>query len=85
MPEISRFYGIIIKMYFDDHNPPHIHIKYGEYDAIMYIQDCIIDGKIPSKVVKKVEEWVNLHNEQLLGHWELAQKGMKLEKIEPLK
>jgi len=85
MPEISRFYGIIIRMFYDDHNPPHIHIKYGEYDALMYIKGCVIEGKIPSKIVKKVEEWVNLHSEQLLKHWELAQNEKTLNRIEPLK
>jgi hypothetical protein len=85
MPEISRFYGIIIQMFFNDHNPPHFHAVYGEYKAIINIQDDIIDGFMPKRALKMIFEWMEIHKEELLKNWELTQKGNLPEKIEPLK
>lgn len=71
MPEISRFLGIIISMYFDEHNPPHFHIRYNEYRASMKIEDFnIIAGNIPAKVRGLVEEWAELHKEELQQIWD---------------
>ncbi len=71
MPEISRFLGIIISMYFDEHNPPHFHIKYNEYRASMKINDLnIIAGSVPAKVRGLVEEWAELHQDELMEMWE---------------
>ncbi|MEQ9424473.1 MAG: DUF4160 domain-containing protein [Cyclobacteriaceae bacterium] len=84
MPELSRFFGIIIYMYGHDHNPPHFHILYGEYEAIMYINTGTVEGDIPPKVTKKVKEWLKLHSQELLNAWDLAQKGESPGKIEPL-
>ncbi|MEQ8905179.1 DUF4160 domain-containing protein [Ekhidna sp.] len=84
MPEISRFFGIIIYMYGYDHNPPHFHFTYGEYKGIMYINDGVVEGKVPTKIVKKVATWLELHKEELLADWELSQKGEELFKIDPL-
>lgn len=71
MPEISRFLGIIISMYFDEHNPPHIHVQYNEYRAAMDIYDFnIIAGSLPAKVRGLVAEWMELHSEELLKMWE---------------
>jgi hypothetical protein len=62
MPEISRFLGIIIYMYFNDHNPPHFHVKYGKYRAIIDIEHLgIIDGNLPPKVLSLVIEWASIH------------------------
>ena len=67
MPEISRFPGIIISMYFNEHNPPHFHIKYNEHRASMDIRNLnIIVGSLPAKVRGPVEEWAEMHQEELL-------------------
>jgi Domain of unknown function (DUF4160) len=85
MPEICGFYGIIIQMFFMDHNPPHFHMVYGDFKAIMYIHDEIIEGFMPKRALKLVFEWVELHKSELIENWELAQKGELPNKIEPLK
>ena len=87
MPTISRFYGIVIRMYFlpSEHNPPHIHFTYGEYECSISVLDRVVDGKAPSKVIAKVNEWMDLHEAEILTLWEKAQKGEKLGRIEPLK
>jgi len=71
MPEISRFLGIIITMYFDEHNPPHFHIRYNEYRASMSIKKLnIISGSLPAKVRGLAEEWAELHHDELLKMWD---------------
>jgi len=85
MPEISRFYGIIVYLLWRDHNPPHIHFSYGEYECVYNILDGVIDGKAPAKVIAKVNEWVSLHEKELLELWEKAQRGERLYTVEPLK
>ena len=78
MPEICKFYGIIISLYWRDHNPPHIHFTYGDYECSISVLDRVVDGKAPSKVIAKVNEWMNLHEAEILTLWEKAQKGEKL-------
>lgn len=85
MPEISRFYGIIIQMFFNDHNPPHFHVTYGEYRAVITIEDGIVEGNMTSKALKLVFEWMEIHKEELLENWKLAQNGELPKNIEPLK
>ncbi|MGV1010824.1 MAG: DUF4160 domain-containing protein [Flavobacterium sp.] len=85
MPEICRFYGIIIQMFFNDHNPPHFHVVYGEYKAVININDEIVEGSMPNRALKLVFEWMDIHKLELLENWELAQKGELPKKIEPLK
>lgn len=85
MPEISRFYGIIVSLFWKDHNPPHIHFTYGEYECSISVIDRIVEGSAPAKVIAKVNEWIELHESEILTLWEKAQKGEKLNKIEPLK
>lgn len=71
MPEISRFLGIIISMYFDEHNPPHFHIQYNEFRASMDINNLnLIAGSLPARVRGLVEEWAELHRDELLNMWE---------------
>jgi len=86
MPELSRFYGIIIKMYFSDHNPPHFHAEYESYKAEYDIKtlDRIV-GTLPTRAHALVLEWASLHKEELLSNWEKAQVPTILNKIEPLK
>ncbi len=85
MPEISRFYGILIKMYFIDHTPPHFHAEYGEFRAEYNIKSLeIIDGKLPGRANALVLEWASIHREELLDNWERAQQAERLKKIRPL-
>ncbi|MEO0058732.1 MAG: hypothetical protein RLZZ312_379 [Bacteroidota bacterium] len=87
MPEISRFYGIIIYMYINDHNPPHFHARYNENEATFSITDfALIKGKLPPKALGLVVEWASLHNIELLENWKnLVENDSKsFNKIEPL-
>jgi hypothetical protein len=85
MPEISRFYGLIIYMNFKDHNPPHFHVWFGDYKAIITIQEGIVKGEMPKRALKMIFEWLEIHQTELMNDWELAQNGEPLNSIEPLK
>ena len=82
MPEICWFFGIIISLYWRDHNPPHALLTYGDYEYSIGVLDRIVDGQAP---VNGINEWIDLHESGILSLWEKAQKGEKLDKIEPLK
>lgn len=84
MPEICRFYGIIIQMFYNDHNPPHFHAVYGEFKVVININDEIVEGFMPKRALKLVFEWMDLKRPELIENWNLAQKGENLKKIEPL-
>jgi hypothetical protein len=85
MPEISRFLGIKIFMYFNEHNPPHFHIEYNEYKASIDIKNFgLIDGKVPAKVLGLVIEWAEIHQEELLQNWNNIKESGEYIKIEPL-
>ena len=85
MPRISEFYGIIIEMYWSDHNPPHFHAKYAEHRAEIDIRTLeILRGRLPTKATGLVNEWAELHRKELLAQWERARNHQPLEKIEPL-
>jgi hypothetical protein len=85
MPEISRFYGIIVQMFYADHNPPHFHVEYGEYKAVIDFQNEVVNGYMPNRALKLIFEWMEIHKDELLEDWELAVKGQPLNTIEPLK
>jgi hypothetical protein len=85
MPEICRFYGIVIRMFFVDHPPPHFHAMYGEYEALISIEDSrIIAGVLPGRALSMVKEWVDLHRGELHDCWALASNAEPLMKIDPL-
>ncbi len=86
MPELSRFYGIIIYMYAKDHMPPHFHAKYGDYMGLIGIQEgTLIEGELPKRALRLVEDWLELHKEELLLNWEEGQKdNPHFFKIDPL-
>ncbi len=85
MPEISRFFGIVIRMFYDDHTPSHFHIEYNEYTAKVGIEDLkLIDGKLPSRVLGLVIEWASLHQNDLREEWKHAMQKEKLNRIAPL-
>lgn len=86
MPEISRFYGISIYMYFREHSPPHFHAVYGDDEALISIKDLgIVSGWLPPRVMGLVVEWASLHKEELKRNWDKACNHQKPDKIEPLK
>ena len=85
MPEISRFFGIIIRMFFDDHNPPHIHAEYQGRKAVFDFVGNVMRGDLGSRTATKlIREWIDIHVNELRSDWELAQAGRELEKIDPL-
>lgn len=86
MPEISRFYGIVIAMFYDDHNPPHFHAFVGDSQAVFSIQSMkILKGNIPRKSHKSVIEWGVKNRERLLENWYLSIERKPLIPIPPLK
>lgn len=85
MPTISEFFGIVIRMYYDDHNPPHFHVFYGEHEAQICIQTLeIIKVKLPKRVLALVLEWSIEHRNELRQDWTLAELHQPLDKIKPL-
>jgi hypothetical protein len=85
MPTISRFFGVVISMYYDDHLPPHFHVKYAEHRAKVAIETLEIEeGKLPRRALVMVLEWASLHRTELWANWERAREGLPLEQIEPL-
>ncbi len=85
MPELSRFLGIVIYMYFNEHNPPHFHAEYNEFKASISIKNLgLIEGKLPPKVMSLVVEWAQEHQEELLRNWNSIQDEGKYHKIRPL-
>ena len=85
MPEISRFFGIIIRMFYDDHNPPYFHAYYQGNQAVFDLCGNITKGSLQSKTATKlVREWVDLHLDEIEKDWNLAKEDKELLKIEPL-
>jgi hypothetical protein len=84
MPVISRFYGILIIMYFNDKNPPHIHAKYAGHEAIFSFNEEVIEGELPTMAIKFVQEWIQQHQNELKDNWKRAQRGEPLNPIAPL-
>jgi len=85
MPELSRFLGISIMMYFDDHNPPHFHVKYNEYRALISILELkVIEGLLPARILGLVVEWAELHKDELIKNWDMVKNTGEFIKIEPL-
>jgi len=84
MPEISRFLGIVIFMNFNDHNPPHFHAKYGDFQITVDIGSGIVEGKFPKRALAHVMEWYEQHREELLENWNSLEKTGAFKKIQPL-
>jgi len=86
MPEICRFYGIIIAMYYSDHNPPHFHARYGNQNVVIDINTLrILEGSIPPRALGLVIEWASQHQQDLLNDWQLAKNNQPPHKIDPLR
>ncbi len=85
MPTISSFYGLLIQMYFREHAPPHFHVKYGDYAAVVDIRSIqITDGKLPRRATNLVLDWAELHQAELLKDWDLCQALQNPNPIAPL-
>ena len=84
MPEISRFLGIIIAMYYRDHAPPHFRAIHGDFEVTVEIASARVNGDFPKRALGHVLEWSSLHREELLDTWALARASRPLVRIEPL-
>ncbi len=85
MPEVSRFFGVSIRMYFDDHNPPHFHAIYGGAEAELGIEPiALLHGRFPRRAFGMVMEWAADHQQELLENWELMRNDQPPNRIDPL-
>ncbi|MFH0926513.1 MAG: DUF4160 domain-containing protein [bacterium] len=84
MPEISRFYGIVVFMNFNEHNPPHFHVNYQDQEITMEIQTGIIQGKMAKRALQMVFEWAEKYRDDLMENWNLARARKSLKRIPPL-
>ncbi len=85
MPIISRFFGIIIRMFFNEHAPPHFHAEYAEHRAAINIRTLdVLEGKLPRRALELVLDWAELHQEELLRDWDLCQQHQQPAEIAPL-
>jgi len=86
MPEISLFFGIRITMNWNEHNPPHFHVEYAEFNATVLINEGIIDrGFIPNTQLKLVLAWCEIHKDELMQNWVLSEQGQPMNAIDPLR
>jgi len=85
MPEVSRFFGIIIRMFYDEHNPPHFHAEYSGKKAVFDFRGNVMKGDLSSRTATKlVREWIDLHVTELEDDWRLARASKTIKKIKPL-
>jgi hypothetical protein len=84
VPEISRFLGIVIAMYYNDHAPPHFHAKYRAFEVTVRIADGVVEGRFPRRALILLLEWYSLHQAELLEDWNLARERRPLRSIDPL-
>lgn len=84
MPEISRFLGIVIYMYYREHAPAHFHAQYGEYEITVDIESGVVTGKFPRRALNMVLEWYALHKDELADDWRRARQKLPLTPIHPL-
>ena len=85
MPEISRFFGIVIAMYYNDHQPPHFHARYAGHKALIAIETLnVLEGSLPPRTLGLAVEWAALHRQDLLTNWERARRQEPLNAINPL-
>jgi hypothetical protein len=85
MPEVSRFFGIVIRFYYNDHEPAHFHAVYGDYEALLEIDSlAVLRGELPRRALAMVLEWAALHRTELRLNWEKARLGVPTAPIAPL-
>ena len=85
MPSISMFFGIVIYMYWSDHDPPHFHAVYRGDDASFDFHGNLLEGDMPNRQKKLIAAWAEIHCEELAANWELAKRDEALFKIDPLR
>lgn len=89
MPTISMFYGILVSMYaldMEKHHAPHIHVRYNEFKVVLGIPEGeLLEGSLPSRQMKLVQAWIELHRDELMADWILAASGQTPYKIDPLR
>ncbi len=85
MPTISMFFGIIIRMFFDEHGPPHFHVSYQGYEAVIDIETLEVKvGRLPRRALNLVLDWAELHQDELRANWKMIEEGRPLNHISPL-
>ena len=85
MPELSRFFGIVITMYARDHQPPHFHARYGDSEALIAIESSqVLQGGLPRRAQDMVDEWCGLHRPELQAAWNALRHGRTPDRIAPL-
>ena len=85
MPEVSRFYGIVVQIFYSDHAPPHFHAKYAGREILVSIQDMtVLEGRLPPRALGMVMEWAAIHQTELLDAWNRAQQHESPGKVAPL-
>ena len=84
MPELSRFLGVVISMYYNGHRPAHFHASYGEFGLIVYLEDGSLEGRFPRRATNLVLEWYHLHRDELSRNWARAVRHEPLLPIPPL-
>ena len=85
VPEISRFFGIVIAMYYNDHSPAHFHARYGALEGVISIgTGDLLAGNLPARVLALIDEWRSMHRDELLEDWALARERRSLRHIAPL-
>lgn len=84
MPEISRFFGMVIRMLANEHAPPHFHAQYGDYEISVTIRDAVVSGRFPGRALRLVLEWRDAHEAELLENWDRLQAGQAPRPIPPL-
>lgn len=84
MPEISRFLGINVRLYYRDQDPPHIHAEYGDYEVTVTIETGEVTGTFPRRAMAALVEWYGMHQEELQAFGHQAAMEQQLDRIEPL-
>ena len=84
MPEISRFLGIVVGMFHNEHGVAHFHAVYGEHEISVEVETGRVHGEFPTRALRVVLEWSDLHKQELIENWQLAREGQPLKKIAPL-
>ena len=84
MPEISRFLGIVIGIFYSEHGVAHFHAVYGEHEISVEIESGTIHGEFPPRALRLVLEWASLHRQELIENWQIAKQGQPLKRIAPL-
>jgi len=84
MPVICRFLGVVIVMYYNDHEPPHFHAKYGEFEITVEVESGVINGHFPPRALRHVLDWYDIHTDELRLNWDLARRREPLQMIAPL-